>query len=403
LKNKSSSRLDQSKMESVTTTTTTTLPTLYCQAKTGKTKEWRIKVNQFADHSTIVISFGYTGSTRFIETTRVITKGKNAGKSNATTHYTQALAEANAKWTKKRDNEGFVEFEKMGASLDHDTHSIPLPMLAHDFKKQSQKIRYPCYTQPKLDGFRCLYEPVTGKLWSRQSKEFLYCDHIINDLQKLNSALILDGELYCHGNPFEDLGILRKKKVTKEDLQKMKKITYHIYDVVDGSCEFKERLVQLELLKKQIRTLNLKSICIVDTTLVHSEKDIRENHLKNITAGYEGTMVRNSFGCYLQKYRSYDLQKYKDFQDHEFCIVDFAKEQGDLIVFVCETESGQRFHVPGKGTREERHQVYLETQSHPERFLNKKLWVQFFEYTADQIPRFPKTYRNVRESIRISF
>lgn len=386
-------------------TTSTTLPTLYCVSKNGKTKEWRIKVNGYTDYSTIVISFGYTGSTRFIETTRTITKGKNTGKSNATTHYTQAIAEANSKWKKKCDNEGFVEFADQIQAQDQSQlqDPIPLPMLAHDYKKQFSKIRFPCYLQPKLDGFRCLHKVGSDKLWSRQSKEFLNCDHIVKDLSKLKNefeGITLDGELYCHGSLFEDLGVLRKKKLNAADIPKIKKIKYHIYDVVDESAPFEERLKILEKLNLFIKKVGLNSICVVKTEKIETQSQIKEEHARNVCLGYEGTMVRNSFSCYLQKFRSYDLQKYKDFQDSEFKIVGFTKEQGDLVVFICETDNGVQFNVPCKGTREERHSVYLEATKNPKNFIGKKLWVQFFEYTADHVPRFPKTYRTVRESIR---
>jgi ATP-dependent DNA ligase len=390
----------------LTPTTTTTLPTLYCVSKNGKTKEWRIKVEEFRTHSTIVISFGYTGSTRFIETTRTITKGKNVGKSNATTHHTQAILEANAKWKKKCDNEGFVQFVNVDHHQQQNADPIPLPMLAHDYKKQFSKIRFPCYLQPKLDGFRCLHPVGSGKLWSRQSKEFLNCDHIMNSLNQLKTefnGITLDGELYCHNSLFEDLGVLRKKRLIAADHTKMKKIKYHIYDVVDESAPFEERLKVLERLSLFITSKKLESICVVSTTKIERQAQIKEYHLENVLKGYEGTMIRNSFSGYLQKFRSYDLQKYKDFQDSEFKIVGFTKEQGDLVVFICETENGVQFNVPCKGTRGERNSVYLEATKNPKNFIGKKLWVQFFEYTADHIPRFPKSYRAVRESIREFF
>lgn len=378
-------------------TTTTTLPTLYCNSKNGKTKEWRIKVEQFISYSNIIISFGYTGSTRFIETTRTISKGKNIGKTNATTHFTQALAEANAKWKKKCDNEGFVEFINNESQAEKEKEVIYLPMLAQDYKKHFSKIRFPCYLQPKLDGFRCLHTLGTSKLWSRVGKEFLNCDHILADLNKLNKdfkGITLDGELYCHGGLFEDLGVLRKKKLGNNDVSKMKKISYWIYDIVDENLTFEERLEKLKLLKQSLSNEN--SIRVLDTVKINTIGEIKEIHKENIEKGYEGTMIRNSFSKYLQKYRSYDLQKYKDFQDAEFTIVGYTKEQGDLIVFICETETKQLFNVPCKGTKDERHSVFLEAK----KYIGKKLWVQFFEYTADGIPRFPKSYRNVRESIR---
>lgn len=387
---------------------TTTFPTLYNLSKNGKTKEWKIRVESYIQNAKIITSFGYIDS-KTIETTRVISSGKNSGKINETTPYTQALAEATSKWKRKKETEFFVENRDLKME-DKERMNIPLPMLAQDYTKHSAKIKFPCYIQPKLDGYRCLHTLGTAILWSRQSKQFLNCDHILDELSKLNQKitkdcitmkdLVLDGELYNHLGKFEDFGVLRKKTLRGDDHQKIRHIKYWIYDIVDDNLSFKDRLDVLKKLGDTIRELQLQNICVLDTYEVSKRDDIKEYHLKIVELDYEGTIIRNRDGKYTQKYRSYDLQKYKDFRDEEFQIVDFSKEQGDLIVFVCETKNGHRFNVQCKGTKEDRHEVYLDTQRSPERYLGKALWVQFFEYTADGVPRFPKSYRSVKESIR---
>ena len=37
------------------------------------------------------------------------------------------------------------------------------PMLAHEFKKNKHKVKYPCIVQPKLDGIRCIATIKDGK------------------------------------------------------------------------------------------------------------------------------------------------------------------------------------------------------------------------------------------------
>jgi ATP-dependent DNA ligase len=386
---------------------TTTFPTLYNLSKNGKTKEWKIRVESYIQTAKIITSFGYVNS-KTIETTRVISSGKNSGKINATTPYTQALAEATSKWKRKKETEFFVENCDLKIE-DKERMNIPLPMLAQDYTKHSLKIKFPCYIQPKLDGYRCLHSLGTGILWSRQSKQFLNCDHILDELSKLNhklrmelvgNDLVLDGELYNHLGKFEDFGVLRKKTLRGDDHQKIKQIKYWIYDIIDENLAFRDRLDILKKVGDIIRELELQNICVLDTFEVTKREDITEYHLKIVELDYEGTIIRNGNGKYTQKYRSYDLQKYKDFRDEEFPIVGFSKEQGDLIVFVCKTKNGHQFNVQCKGTREDRHEVYLDTQRNPQMYLGKSLWVQFFEYTADGIPRFPKSYRSVKESIR---
>ena len=56
-----------------------------------KIKTWIIKVERHPTFSIIVTLYGYD---KLTETRRQINSGKNIGKCNETTHYTQAIAEA---------------------------------------------------------------------------------------------------------------------------------------------------------------------------------------------------------------------------------------------------------------------------------------------------------------------
>lgn len=360
--------------------------TLYGKDKNGKIKEWRISIEEKENYSNIICVYGGIYDKK-IESIRKIESGKNKGKKNETTHYTQACLEAESKWKKKRDLECYVDDINKLKNENEGTNEIYLPMLAQDYTKHKSKIRFPCFTQPKLDGYRAVC--INGKFFSRQGKEFEVMRNLFSELNDID--LILDGELYNHDIKFEDLGVLRKKKLDESDKQILSKIEYHIYDVIDINLTFEQRLTVLNSLKNKYT--NIK---VVETTICEKEKDIIEQYEKAVLCGYEGLMVRNSQGKYKCKNRSYDLQKYKQFMDSEFRIVGFEKEQGDLVVWVCETDSGKKFNVQSKGTREERHNLYKEGNN----YIGKRLWVQFFEYTSDGVPRFPKTMRSGKESIR---
>ena len=111
--------------------------------------------------------------------------------------------------------------------------------------------------------------------------------------------------------------------------------------------------------------------------------------------GHEGTILRNIDAPYEIKKRSKNLQKYKDFQDEEFKIIDFTEGKGvekGLILWICETKEGNTFTVRPKGTHEERRTLY----KNGKKYIGKKLTVIFQEYTKDGIPRFPvgKTIRD---------
>lgn len=410
----------------------------------GKIKTWDLKVERYANYSEIVTMYGYK---RLIETRRQINVGKNIGKRNETNHYTQALAEAKSKWTKKRDIEQFYteksiqekveEFDVKDEKKDYTSKpsvktEIPLPMLAQDFKKHKNKVIFPCYIQPKLDGFRCIYNTTTGQISTRQGKEYSIVKEsgkLYQELQKLPKGLILDGELYTNKLNFEVLGVLRKtKKLTKEELVNLQKIEYHIYDIIDTKLTFEER-------NKIIQKLNLsegsslgrespyEKLVYVDTYQVNNENEIKRYHTKFLEGGFEGLIIRNKHSLYKIKQRSSDLLKYKDFEDAEFEIINYTIEKdtsGDdsnLVVWVVavpikivldghtselkedeiELKDGKGFikcRVRPMGTKEERKELYKKCVENFDQFKGRKLWTKFFEYTRDGNLRFPSTYRS---------
>jgi ATP-dependent DNA ligase len=366
--------------------------TLFCRDKNDKVKEWNIQVYDQKDHAIIKCSYGYVDGKKVSSNTR-IDKGKNIGKKNETSYLEQATCEANSKIEKKR-KEGYTEkIEK------EESKEVYLPMLAQEYKKHKNKVKYPCFIQPKLDGYRMIYNPNDDTLRSRTGAEYdiLINSDIHNSLKQMKLNYPVDGEIYVHKEfTFEDYGVLRKKKITKEDKQKVKKLEYHIYDIVIENETFETRFKEL---KKITFSNNVKLVCTIDCK---NEKDIFYHHENIVSEGYEGSMVRNKSGLYKCKFRSYDLLKLKDFQDDEFKIINYTFEKdttgGDnnLVVWICETKEKKSFNVQSKGTREERQELYKNAI----KYIGCNLWVQYFGLTSDGVPRFPKTMRNGMEAIR---
>jgi ATP-dependent DNA ligase len=391
--------------------------TLYGKDIKGKIKTWQIKVERYEKYSVIVTHYGYT---RLIETRRQVNSGKNLNSSNMTSAYEQALSEAKSKWTKKKDIEQFSSTivsnidsnmeSNMESNIDSNMEStkestIILPMLAHDYKKQKKKVIFPCFIQPKLDGFRCIYNTTTGQITTRQGKEYNIVKEsgkLYKELQKLPKGLILDGELYSDKLKFEVLGVLRKtKKLSEEEVVNLEKIDYHIYDIINNQDTFEER-------NKQIQELNLLSLGYeklryVPTYEVKNEEEIKKYHTIFLEENYEGTMVRNKKSLYKPKQRSSDLLKYKDFEDAEFEIVDYTIEKdtsgadSNLVVWVVGVPSKNELvkcKVRPKGTKEERKELYKKCVENFDQFKGRYLWTKFFEYTNDGSLRFPTTLRD---------
>jgi len=387
---------------------------LYGKDSRGNIKEWSICVTKNGNGTaTITCRYGLLHGKK-IESTTSVTKGKNIGKRNETTPFTQAVLQAESKWNHKRDTELYTT---QLPTTDHATATInateqstpPLPMLAQDYTKHKHKMKFPCYIQPKLDGYRMIYDSNTHRSTTRTGKEYtvLQGTDLIRSLVHLTKghpSLILDGELYIHDPlfSFESYGVLRKQK--PEDLsigekESLSRIEYHVYDIISSEIQYKQRQ---ELLKNIFTDLNTNSIRFVKTYMCENAMEVDKYHELFVKDNYEGSIIRNGDGMYRQKYRSYDLLKRKDFHDHEFTIVDFTSEQDTtgnncpLIVWICETESKRRFNVQSKGTREERQTIYKCAGD----YIGQRLWVQHFGFTADGIPRFPKTMRNGLDSIR---
>ena len=103
-------------------------------------------------------------------------------------------------------------------------------------------------------------------------------------------------------------------------------------------------------------------------------------------------MVRNKQGMYQLGARSYDLQKYKEFEDKEYKVTAFTDGQGlekGLVIWTCETPEGKHFQVRPRGTHEERATIFKDVTKHPAKYIGKELTVRFQELSDDGIPRFP--------------
>lgn len=368
-----------------------TFPKLFGSDVKGKAKEWNVVVINNGDHSVIEIEYGYV-SGKMTKGTKKITHGKNIGKRNQTTHFEQAVLEAQSKWKKKTEQEfSKNNSDETDKGVKSSENVFVFPMLASDFQKFKHKIKYPVYIQPKLDGYRMIFNSQNKSCNSRQGKPFdaIKRNSLYKELCSIKESVILDGELYQHGGVFEHLGTLRKKKLDESDYQKLEQIEYHVYDYVDEKKTYKERF---DFLKNFFSKNSFRHIRLVETCIVSSENEVKDRHLAFVKDSYEGSIVRTVSGKYRCKARSQDLLKFKDFTDSEYKIIGFTHEQDtasnkDLIIWICINENGDKFNVRPKGTKEERNTLYQRGQE----FIGQQIQVKYFELTDSGIPRFPTT------------
>ena len=433
-------------------------PKLYAVDKNGKIKVWTAAVLQPVDktsadagYATARITHGYIDGKQQVAM-RDYNTGKNIGRSNETTPLDQCISETRRKWTDKKEKEGYSETKPTdygegygdisGNYFGEDTvdgdESVTaggpfLPMLAQTFNpadaitssssavasKKKKVIKFPCFVQPKLDGLRCVSYAMRCDgvrsdvaLQSRTGAFFTGLPHIAAALRPYLSqhpSVVIDGELYTDQMPFEELaGLIKKKKITDSDVERLKKVKYHVYDIYDharGNMHYSERFgvladavrrcacVANDTLSASGRMLRSAVEAAAVVVLVRTEKvaglpDFRRLFSEFVEAGYEGIMLRNVEGVYRANYRSNDLQKYKEFMEDEYLITGFTQGEGrdtGAVIWYCETEDGKEFTVRPRGTMEQRRTWFHMGKT----YIGKKLTVIFQELTEEGKPRFP--------------
>jgi len=356
--------------------------TLYGITKTGATYVWHILVKDIDGLGNIFIARGLIDGKRHV-TTEVIDKGKNLGKVNATTPVSQAIFNAESKRNKKLDS-GYDYTIEGSRTKFNDTLK---PMLALSYDKHKKKIVYPCYTQPKLDGIRCLARRVGNvvTLYSRKGKVLDLVPHINEALLgALEDGDCADGELYTYGWDFQK--IISAIKKTNENTTGIQYWVYDFPNMKNRDEPFSERFS----LEKRERLSRIRDGCLVpvETPQVETEEKLMMYEDRYIKRGFEGSMARNADSKYLFGYRSKDLLKVKRFLDEEYKIVGFTHGvsiEKECLIFVCETPEGETFSVRPIGTHEERKEMYKKGDT----YIGRLLTVKYQELSNDGVPRFP--------------
>jgi DNA ligase-1 len=362
------------------------LKTIYKKTKTGATQEWTIEVvdNKYRTHS------GQVGGAITTNEWTVV-YGKNVGKANGTTDSEQALKEAEAKRTKKLESGYFEDVNNINEKQYFE------PMLAAKWEDYKDKIQYPIFSQPKLDGIRCIV--TKDGMFSRNGKPIISAPHIRTALDKLfkhEPDLILDGELYADkfANDFNKIvSLVKKTKPTEADLKESSKnIEYHVYDVPSVDETFNGRWRELDELALDFPNCVKK----VETHIITEEFYITNWYENYIERGYEGQMLR--MNSKYENKRSKSLLKHKSFVDEEYTILDIVEGEGNRTgtagYMVFETVEGKRFKSNVKGTWEETAEMLKSKKE----LIGKQATIKYFNLTPDGIPRFPFVIGIDRES-----
>ncbi len=371
--------------------------TLYKIDTTGKIRQWSIKCGVENGVPYYEVEHGVKDGALVSSRTEVPV-GKSPGRANETTPEEQCALEAESLWKKHKNRKGYTDLVSVGMKWS--------PMLAKSYNKpgtdlfdlkDGRHINYPCYFQPKLDGIRCIARRLllaglpVGEMVSRQNKVFSSLPHIarsIRGMTFLTPTMRLDGELYVHGEEFQNLTSAIKRDEPSTDSAK---VQYHVYDVIDSAnpdWKYKDR-------KKWLRA-NIKpgfrNIRPVHTGNINTTRDVERELKAQIGRGYEGIMLRNIDGLYKVGGRSADLQKVKLFIDEEFVIVGATENKGKMknqCTFLCKTKDGYIFGVKPEGDEALRRKYWDDWKKGG--LDGKLLTVRFFAWTTSEkpVPRFP--------------
>lgn len=252
------------------------------------------------------------------------------------------------------------------------------------------------FISQKLNGTRCVY--YEGQLWTRSGKTYTGCQHIIDDIKKLEdfwctNDIVFDGELVLKKCGLSDsdafqkgTGIANSHNETKEELE------YVIFDTLskqefrDKVCERKygARRASLEgTVTDCIRVLDLKNIRIVPffyrgynheniwKYLDYAEENDMEGIIVNLDTPYEYKRTKN-------------LIKVKKFKDIDLRCIDIepgvkGKYKNTLGAIVCRYKDGE-VRV-GSGFTEELRNHYW---NNPDDIIGKIVSVKYKEATKNK-------------------
>ena len=192
----------------------------------------------------------------------------------------------------------------------------------------------------KLNGVRGTY--FEGKLISRQGKEFIGLEHILEDIRQLipnSDEWVVDGELIRknveHISDNENFrlttGILSQEDGDKRQIQLV------IFDILpkaeflrgESQLRYRDRLEQLKDLEQRIQRRNLSNLRIVDVLYTGNDMSMISKCLDRMIAeGKEGLMLNRNCKYFTRRHNG--ILKVKQFYTVDLEIVDLEEGTGRL-------------------------------------------------------------------------
>lgn len=388
---------------------------LFGKDKGGKYKVWQIKVehvNCDQPEAIMTISHGQEGGKLTVKT-ESFTSGKQ-GRSP----FEQAISEAEGRLKKQIDKNYRLTKEELD--------NLPvLPMLAGDYNKIGHRINYKkgVYLSDKLDGVRMMAKCLKDGTITLESRTGQPYDlpHIVEELKyMMKPGDILDGEAYLHGYVLQDITSAVKRTDTQAKVNAARKkyekavgdqfigeayaamfeaqmihelrpkLQFVVFAVIESenvSQDMPFSEVVIETANYQYgRAINHPIIRFIEYELVYSEEEMKASHKDSVKRGFEGIMIRNADGVNESGKRSADLQKYKEFVDSEFVILDVEAAKDDGSTFLVQNDLNEKKFSVTLGSMAQR----AEFLANKELYIGKLITVQYqSRYKDTLLPQFP--------------
>jgi DNA ligase-1 len=262
-------------------------------------------------------------------------------------------------------------------------------MLCYPFEEKRLKKHTIWLVQPKLDGIRCRVVWIaenTPLLVSSTNCVISSVPHITNALRELPDyykKMELDGELYHHGMPFEDIESITSRTVNLHP--DYESIEFHCFDVVNSNPQI-ARLVEIQHISHHSGYVKA-----VKWNNCYSLTDIMHEFNENISLGYEGIVARAYNGTYVRK-RSTEVMKFKPKKRDSYLITGWKEEKaedgtpkGTLGALMCKSDN-EYFSVGSGFTQKERQELWNDKDKLPGNYA-----VIAYQHTTPRrgVPRFP--------------
>jgi DNA ligase 1 len=242
-------------------------------------------------------------------------------------------------------------------------------------------IHYPVMIQPKLNGTRAKWDGeqlITrqNKVWKEETLPYLFTK--LRHWSKLYPGVVLDGELYSHGCPWQTLeAITAVNRQAPHEYQHM--IDFHAFDIIDA--EPSER--RQEKLSKIYDPW-------VAISLVTNEGMVM-THLHDVTeAGFEGVILR-MLGCPYIPGRSEALVKLKPWKYGKGQICGFKEGLGKYAGMLGAFEvswNGIKFFVSG-GLSDFQREMYWDEREQ-RKMTDDHIAFKYRDVSAKGIPLQPQ-------------